>query len=326
MQIIKDIKDLSVSLPVIATPQYLSCNGSIDFGYFFEQGMVLPYYIKKILIFRYIVFPTGVIGKYDKNEEQIFLENILEHLRKKPGIDFILMQHATALFNTYPKGASACHFGTYSLNLTKTEEELFAGLHPKHRNVIKKAKNDGIIISEGSDNFNDCVLLVQETLKRQGLSYPSIGYFQQLKKNLGENLDFWIARDESMIHGSAIILWSKGHNSYYLFGGSSGKHHNGALNLLQWEVIRLMKSRSVYTHDFVGARLNPAKGSKYEGIQRFKERFGGDLKEGYLWKFPIRKIKYRLYINALKIKCILKRIEYTGDVIDQEYKRLGLRY
>ena len=59
--------------------------------------------------------------------------------------------------------------------------------------------------------------------------------------------------------------------------------------------MKLMKERGVKYYDFVGARINPDEGSKYEGIQRFKSRFGGELKKGYLWKMPLNKFKYKLF-------------------------------
>ena len=54
-------------------------------------------------------------------------------------------------------------------------------------------------------------------------------------------------------------------------------------------------------------------GSKQEGIKRFKERFGGEFNEGFLWKKQLT-YKYQLYK-------IIKKIQFnkTKDIIDQEY-------
>jgi lipid II:glycine glycyltransferase (peptidoglycan interpeptide bridge formation enzyme) len=48
----------------------------------------------------------------------------------------------------------------------------------------------------------------------------------------------------------------------------------GSSNLLQWEIIKKLKSLGVREYDFVGGRVEVPKGSKLEGIQRFKQRFG----------------------------------------------------
>ena len=91
-----------------------------------------------------------------------------------------------------------------------------------------------------------------------------------------------------------------------------------AMNLLHWSAMKLMKERGVKYYDFVGARINPDEGSKYEGIQRFKSRFGGELKKGYLWKMPLNKFKYKLFCWLVAAK---QGRNYCGDVIDQERKR-----
>ena len=78
-----------------------------------------------------------------------------------------------------------------------------------------------------------------------------------------------------------------------------------------------MKKRGVKWYDFVGARINPSPGSKVEGIQRFKSRFGGELKEGFLWKKNYNKIKSSFYSIALYSYGKIKKIN-VKDIIDQE--------
>ena len=62
-----------------------------------------------------------------------------------------------------------------------------------------------------------------------------------------------------------------------------------------------MKERGVTCFDFMGARLTTEPGSKLEGIQRFKSRFGSSLEEGYMFRFIVNKRRYWIYKNALKL-------------------------
>jgi lipid II:glycine glycyltransferase (peptidoglycan interpeptide bridge formation enzyme) len=90
------------------------------------------------------------------------------------------------------------------------------------------------------------------------------------------------------------------------------------MNLLQWEAIRLFHEQGVQQYDFFGARIDPEKGSKIEGIMNFKKRFGGKLIQGYQWKFAFHPIKYSLYSVAASVR-------NGGDLVDQEsskFKRL----
>jgi len=99
--------------------------------------------------------------------------------------------------------------------------------------------------------------------------------------------------------------------AYYFYGGSAPNAFLGSLNLLHWRAIKYFKSLGVKYYDFVGARINPKK--ELEGIQRFKSRFGGEFKKGYLWKYPLNKWKYGLYKPLFYLKNRRK-----GDIIDEE--------
>ena len=46
------------------------------------------------------------------------------------------------------------------------------------------------------------------------------------------NVDFFVALENNKVIGSAILAWTKGRSSYYLYGGSSSDIHSGAMNLL----------------------------------------------------------------------------------------------
>ncbi|HHT23619.1 MAG TPA: hypothetical protein GXZ87_09990 [Bacteroidales bacterium] len=141
-----------------------------------------------------------------------------------------------AMFDFYPSGSKCCVFGTYKVNLELSIDELFNNLHSKHRNVIRKAEKDGIIIEHGKDYRDICIKNIIETHERQGLNINT-SQFDNLN-NLNKNVEYFIAKDiENNIHSSAIYFWNENHTCYYMYGGSSLKHHTGALiccNGEQW--------------------------------------------------------------------------------------------
>ena len=78
-------------------------------------------------------------------------------------------------------------------------------------------------------------------------------------------------------------------------------------------MMRHLKEKGVKKYDFVGVRLknnNPA----LEGIFRFKKGFGGELKEGYLWKIDILPLKAKAYDLMVKLKSGNDKLT---DIIDQ---------
>ena len=124
-----------------------------------------------------------------------------------------------------------------------------------------------------------------------------------------------VSLKNNIIQGGALIPWNK-NCGYYLYGGSINKPHAGSMNHLQWEIILKLKHLEVSHYDFVGARLNPKKGSKLEGIQRFKSRFGSELSLSYLWKYDYNKFKKLLYTTSF----FLKSRKFQKDIVDEEIK------
>ena len=75
-----------------------------------------------------------------------------------------------------------------------------------------------------------------------------------------------------------------------------------------------MKSNGVKKYSFVGCRIGEDEDSKYHSIQRFKERFGGTLEQGYMFKTVMSQWKYQLFHCLYKIK----NKTVLTDAIDQE--------
>lgn len=316
----KDISDICSVLPAISLPAILKFQGD-DYGYFvIDNMMVLPFIIHIRLGVKTVELRSSIINCKSLKEEINFIDQLITFIKENKYCD-ILKCSNTAIFNHVPKKSVYSKFGTYIVDLTLTEEDLFKNVHSKHRNVIRKAEKDGIIVEESVSFYHDCVLLIQSTLERQNMIVPKKSSYDFLL-SLGEYAEYWIAKDcEGNIQGCAVLLWTPNSNCYYLYGGSAPDAHNGAMNLLIWRAMLSMKEKGVIFFDFVGARLRPLPGSKQEGIQRFKSRFGGTMRTGYIFKLPINIIKYYFLNLSLRIYYFLKyRHVYPGDMIEQEIK------
>jgi hypothetical protein len=134
-----EIEELKDKLPIFGTKEYLEYKSS-SYGWFVSEKFILPFYVKNKLIFKRLFFTTEVIhlNNSTTEEENDFLNEVI-NLSRKNEVDIIELPGSNAIFNTYPDGAFYTEFGTYKLDLNKTEEELFSGLHSKNRNVIRKA-------------------------------------------------------------------------------------------------------------------------------------------------------------------------------------------
>lgn len=277
---------------------------------------VLPYTIVRKAIFRMVRFRVETImldEELNEEEEKSFLNSVAQYFRAK-GVDMIIPATTNTIFRTYPDGAIAAPYGSYIVDLSQTEDELWANISHKYRKEIRSANNKGANIQSGIEHLDTAYHLVQDTFKRSGLPFMAHDAFKRMVLGLGENAKIMIAEYQGSVQSCTVYHFSK-YSAYAVHGGNIEKPFSGAMKLLQWEAMRFFKEHGVQRFDFVGARINPEKGSKQEGIMLFKQYLGGKLRQGYIWKYPFRPVKYYLY-------GIASRFRSGGDIVDQEHHKL----
>jgi hypothetical protein len=314
-----------VSYSIFASSSYLRTIGE-KYGWIGgfindELTFVLPYAIRNKLIFKSLVFTTDTIylspeKKIDQEKE--YLNEVVYYFCNKK-IDFIHQPSTNVVFNTYPDNSTFSPFGTYQLDLLSSEKFLWDNIHPKHRNVIRNAEKNEVQIYKGLCNKDVTYRLLKDTMNRSEMSFPEKKIYNELIDSLGNYVEIFVAFKGKEPQGCAVIPYSE-FCAYYLWGGSSSNPFQGSMNLLQWEIIKHFKSIGVKKYDFVGARISPDEGSRLEGIQRFKVRFGAIMRTGYLWKYVCNPVNYKLYKSASKIKNWNKKSP-SEDIIDQEIKK-----
>lgn len=319
MKIVKELPLDRVS--ILGTPVFLkSFSGVVDYGYLCEGDLNLAFCIRrKIGIWKTAQIPAPLYGsgveRMSSEQKKDFLNRAVRCICDNYGVDEIINLN-TSPFDVYPTGSLYCKFGSYIIDLSQSEDELFAGLHSKHRNVVRKAEKDGLLVDYGFQYVDDCVKLMNDTYSRQNKITNESNHLHDLVE-IGDHIDFWVVKSGDEIQGCAILLWDN-YSSYYLHGGSASHTHSGAMNLLQWKAMLKMKERGVRYYDFVGARLTPDPGSKLEGIQRFKSRFGGPMKVGYLWRYDIHSFKMKVYRQLMKYYLIMHGDKSNTDIIEEE--------
>ncbi|QKF61462.1 GNAT family N-acetyltransferase [Campylobacter curvus] len=321
IKIINDL-DTEIELPIFAKKEFLSSR-STKFGWFVDKNFILPFYINKKLIFSYVVLPYQTIYKDETLtiiEEKNFLNDVVGIVKSQMKyVDFIAQPPSSVVFGVYPDGCLYTRFGSYQIRLDQSEQTIFSNIHTKHRNAIKKAIKDEVFIKEGLDFKEIAVSLIKDTMLRQNMMSPQKTVLYKELNALKNNIKIYVAEKNGIYQGCAIVYYDCS-CAYYIYGGSISHPYSGSLNLLHWQIIKDMKSKGIKIYDFVGARINPIKGGKLEGIQRFKSRFGGKMKVGYLWKYPIKPLKYKLFEYLKYSYAFLNGNKYIGDIIDQEIK------
>lgn len=281
-----------------------------------ELRCILPYTIIKKAIFRMARFRVETIptGKdLEIEEEKKFLNNVVQ-LLKSIGADMIIPATTNTIFRTYPDGAIAAPYGTYIIDLTHPEETIFGNFSSSHRRKVRLAKKKGVKIVSGLEYLETAYRLVRDTFARSKQGFMSLQAFKRYVNGLGQNVKILVAEHDSRPQGCVVIPFSE-YSAYYVYGGSCPSPVTGANNLLHWTAMQEFKRLGVKRYDFVGVRINPDKGSKQEGLKVFKERFGGELHQGYMWKYPISRPKFSIYNLAV-------RFLRGGDIVDYESRKL----
>lgn len=169
----------------------------------------------------------------------------------------------------------------FLIDLTKSEDKLLEGMHPKTRYNIKIAQKKGVEVYESVEDrdFEIYLKLYFETTRRQKY-FGHTPHYHRLAWNILKEAGMarlLIARYQPpatnyQLPLVAWMLFNFGDTLYYPYGGSSDEHKEVmASNLVAWEAIRLGKKMGFKTLDLWGA-LGPDADPKdpWHGFHRFK--------------------------------------------------------
>lgn len=286
----------------------------------FDEGKrlrcILPYTIIKKSIFRIVRFRVETIQIEEEltlGEEKSFLNSVIDYFRSI-GADMIIPATTNTIFRTYPDGAIVAPYGTFIINLTQPEETLLSKFNSTHRRKVRQARKQNVEIKSGIEYLQTSYDLVRDTFKRSQMGFMSYDEFQSYVKSFGKHIKIMVAEHNGIIQGCIVVPFSL-HTAYYVYGGSIPEPQNGATNLLHWEAMRQFRNLGVKRYDFVGVRIHPEEGTRQEGLFMYKQRFGGQLIQGYMWKYGISPLKFLVYNTAVRI---LK----GGDIVDYEHHKL----
>ena len=166
----------------------------------------------------------------------------------------------------------------FILDLTKSESELLAAMHPKTRYNIRVAQKHGVLVREDNSDqaFKAYLKLNEETTQRQGFYAHNAKYHEEMWKIMHQAgvAKLWTVSFEGEILTAWIIFTFKD-TVYYPYGASSRSHREVmAPNLLLWEIARWAKSQQFKYFDLWGALgPNPDPADPWYGFHRFKQGY-----------------------------------------------------
>lgn len=192
-------------------------------------------------------------------------------------------------------------FGTFQpkvvhqVQLTNlTEEELLAGFHPKTRYNIRLAQRRGVSVRQvGTEQLWIFHRMMEQTAKRTGFLPRSERFFRNLLLAGQNEVSLLLAEREGEYLAGAIEV-IQGSRAWYAYGCSEDSGRRDMPNaLLQWEMMRRALHSGCTVYDMRGVEWTPGG----EGLQRFKQGFGGQQLE-YTGQMDLvlRPVSWRLHL------------------------------
>jgi hypothetical protein len=281
-----------------------------------------------------IVVPLEVIGRkffqqikllappfrYKKeiavDELKSYLNDLHRALKKTGNFMRIIQPHPMSFTTEKPSNSTYCPFGTYITYLqNKSDDDLLNSFDSKYKKAIQHSIKNGGTIILSNNSLNEFYDVYLNTCKRANIHNDSITYFKNLISYFPDNTITSLINDaEGITIGAAFFIFDK-HTCYCTHAGSvAGSKLYGGMKHLHFEAMKWMRDKNVKSYDLTGVRINSSN-ETLQGIFKFKKGFGGELKQGYLWKSDLNKLKCITYDTLLALKTKGKKHK---DIIDQE--------
>jgi len=190
--------------------------------------------------------------------------------KKVPSLEIITNQRYKNI-EVLPFRMREFRSATFLIDLTQSQEEIFAGFTSGRRNHIKKAMKENLSVrTEWDENiFNQWWNIYRETVQRQGFVSQNHEFvLTLLRKGICKLFTAWLGKE--MISGSLVVC-----NNYPMWWlGASLRQYSqlNAPSLIQWKVIEWAGKEGYNFYDMGGASL-----ASNHGPTNFKKTFGGEL-------------------------------------------------
>jgi peptidoglycan pentaglycine glycine transferase (the first glycine) len=187
---------------------------------------------------------------------------------------------------------------TLLMDLSMSDEELFAAMRKKTRQYIHKAERAGVVTEESRD-LDRFMKVLSAVGQRDRFAIRSRAYFETLMSAFGDRALLLFARVGDDDAG-AMLLLRMADRAWELYGGWSGAHAEvRPFYLLKWRAMLRMRQLGVRRYDMCG--LAEGADDPLAGVENFKLGYGGEVVEwiGAL-ETPVRRVLYPLWQLAAR--------------------------
>lgn len=239
---------------------------------------------------RYMEIPGGPVINWKSDNEIAEVKELIAKTAKKHHCVFIRLRPPLlnntgnlAILKKMGGRKSPMHLAaehTVILDLTKTEEELLAGMRRQTRYEVRRSGKLGIKVESGNSEelFKEFHKVQKNTAARQHFVPPDLKTLLAEREAFGKDAKIYVAKTpegEPIAYG--LILIDGDEADYYEAASTDLNRKLPGAYALQWQVIKDLKKQKIKRYNLWGIAPPNQPHHRYAGVTTFKTGFGGEI-------------------------------------------------
>lgn len=246
---------------------------------------------------------------------------VLNYVRAEaPSVVFVRMHAWHRADDLHELLQTVTYDTTVVIDLTRPEDEILASFTKRGRYKTRKVlKDEHMTVTDESgmsaEQFAELYEIYRETAERDGFGIFPMDVYTTMIDSLGEHARVFVARrhdtgpDGDLKPGRAVswviaLVHDGGGVDFYAGGNREARDTNAAI-ALKWHIFTTLKAEGVTRYDLMGVGSDRA--PQLAGVGEFKHQFGDDVEIDGAWDVPVKALRYRLLVLALRLKRALGR-------------------
>ncbi|MBM3185368.1 MAG: hypothetical protein FJZ67_03635 [Bacteroidetes bacterium] len=270
----------------------------------YENSILIPIKISRIKFLKkvsYLYVPLNFNGcELDAIQEKKVIDKF--HVFISKFCDVVYPPQHNVNFKSIPTSVKYYNMGVIYVDLNESLEGIHKKINKGYLRQIKQATSNSVKIDFSEENLNSFYNLYKALMEKQNKPAESYNFFNSQLITLKNQVICGKSTIENQ-EESAIFCLLDSNYCYYEYGATiSNPIYSGSNKLLFLKLIEELKNNGIQKFILGGFRNKIVNNAKLEGIQTFKLRIGGQVKEGYHFIKVIRPFKYFAFSFLLKLK------------------------
>ena len=167
---------------------------------------------------------------------------------------------------------------TSILDLTKTEEDILAGMRQQTRYEVKRADKQGITVSwqSGEAAVDEFYKIQKVTARLQKFVPSSLAFLRAEAQAFGDNIRIYRAEKDGVLLNLALVIFYGKEAVYHEAASTPFSRGLAGAYAVQWQAIRDAKEMGKTRYNFWGIAYSNDPKHRYAGVTTFKRGFGGE--------------------------------------------------